>query len=382
VLPCTLPQLLTAAGAAVAITFLGWLIVPGIPPSQAGGDTATYVEMARDPKEVHWAPLAFRGLEPWLAHALGHPLHQELLAFRLLNWGSLMAAALAVYLIARRLGGSHGAGLLGLIGGACLPMWLFYIYVPYLIDPAAMATEGATMLAVISGWFVVVPSLLVLTGLARETVAGYALPIYMWIRHRLVDLSALWRVVWLFAPALVVVWAIRQPMVTTGYQSTLGLMRVGLWTVNRDIVPRPFFWLFYSFAGSLGVWWIFALHGRKVAGRLWWLLVPVFAQCLFGADYSRFLMFAYPVVLTAGAIAVWRHPRRILLLALVAVQSVAVVGDLIRYHGRIALNTLSPSAIVSGILMVLAAVILWWPRRRAVPPQPAPTEQVSETVPV
>src|SRR5262249_41490074 len=207
----------------------------------------------------------------------------------------------------------------------------FYIYVPYLIDPAAMATEGWTMLAAVCGWFVVLPFLLVLTGLARETVIGYALPIYLWIRHRLVDLSALWRVIWLVAPAFVVVWASRQPMVTTGHQSTLGLMRVGLWTVNRDIVPRPFFWLFYSFAGSLGVWWIFALYGRRVAGRLWWLLVPVFAQCLFGADYSRFLMFAYPVVLTAGAIAVWRHPRRVLLLALVGVQSVAVVGDLITY---------------------------------------------------
>src|SRR5215475_7390742 len=140
VLSCTLPQLFTAAGAAVAMTFVWWLIIPGIPPSQSGGDTDTYIEMARDPKEVHWAPLAFRGLEPWLAHGLGHPFHQELLAFRLLNWGSLMASALVVF----------------------------------------------------SGWFVVVPFLLVLTGLARETVIGYALPIYMWIRHRLVDLGAVW----------------------------------------------------------------------------------------------------------------------------------------------------------------------------------------------
>jgi hypothetical protein len=290
-----------------------------------------------------------------------------------------MAAALAVYVITRRLGGSHGAGLLGLLGGASLPMWLFYMYVPYLIDPAAMATEGWTVVALINGWFIALPLLLVLTGLARETVVGYALPIYMWIRARLVDLSALWRVVWLIAPALLVVWAIRQPMVSTGHQSTLGLTAVGLWTVNRDIVPHPFFWLFYSFAGSLGVWWIFALYGRKVAGRLWWLLVPVFAQCLFGADYSRFLMFAYPVVLTAGAIAVWRHPRRILLLGLVAVQSVAVLLDLATQHNRMVLNALSPSSIVSGVLMVLAAVVLWWPRRRPTTPVPIPSQVAKDT---
>src|SRR4029077_21054711 len=129
---------------------------------------------AENPKGAYWVPLAYRGLEPWLAHALGGAAHY-VGAFQYLTWGSLVAAGVALYLICRRLGGAHGAGLVGMVGVMSLPMWLFLVYVPYLVDGPALALMAWSMLALINGWFAVLPLLLLLTGLARETVIGFAL---------------------------------------------------------------------------------------------------------------------------------------------------------------------------------------------------------------
>ena len=359
---CSPRELGLAAAVAVALTGLWLAVVPIIDPAVSGGDTQTYMAMAANPKAAAWAPLAFRGLVPWLAQSIGGEFHY-LLAFRIISWGALAAAGLATYLICRRLGGEHRAALVGMAGLMCLPMWIFYIHQPYLIDAAAMALEAWSMLALLGGWFVALPLLLVVTGLARETVVGYALPMYMWLRSKWVDVGVAAKVFFLMAPAVVVVWAIKQPMLTTGASSMRDLIAVGLRVVQRDILPRPGYALYYSFAGSLGIWWLLGLYGRRYGGRFWWLLVPVFAQCLVGADYTRFLMFAFPIVVTAGAIAVWNHPRRMLLIAIVVVQSLAAVPEFVS-TGRMRINSIEISSWITGALMVIVAIVLWWPRKR------------------
>lgn len=362
---CTPAELALAAGVGLAVTVAWILYLPLVHYSWAGGDTTTYLAMAADPKGVHWVPLAYRGLEPWLAHAIGGPDHY-VGAFMYLTWVSLFLAGIALYLIIRRLGGPHPAGLVGMAGAMSLPMWTHFIYDPYLVDGPALALLAWSMLALINGWFAILPLLLVLTGLARETVVGFAVPIYLWLRERWVDLNAGWRTALFLAPAVVVTWAIRQGTTYDSDSSTLGLMKYGLLQyVGTEVVARPHFFLTYGIAGSLGLWWVLGLYGRKHGGRLWWMLVPVFAQWLFGSDYGRYALYAFPVVVAAGAVAVWAHPRRNLLLALVAVQSLVTIVDVELGVGP-RLYFLLPSTWIALGLMALAALILWWPSRRRV----------------
>jgi hypothetical protein len=374
---CTPVELATAAGVGLVV-MAGWILyLPLVDHRFAGGDTTTYLEMARNPKGVHWIPLAYRGLEPWLAHAIGGPDHY-VGAFIWLTWSSLFLAGVALDLIVRRLGGPHPAGLVGMAGVMSLPMWTHFIFDPYLVDGPALALLAWSMLALINGWYAVLPLLLVVTGVARETVIGFVVPIYMWLRKNTpllplrgrlsawVDLSAAWRTILFMAPAMVTIWAMRQATTYLEDSSTLGLMKYGLLQyVGTEVVPRPLFFLTYGIAGSLGLWWVLGLYGRRHGGRLWWVLVPVFAQWLFGSDYGRYALYAFPVVVAAGVIAVWEHPRRNLLLALVAVQSLVVIVDVELGAGP-RLYTLLPSTWIALGLMAVAAVLLWWPSRRPV----------------
>lgn len=367
---CTPAELAVAVGVGLLVTVAWILYLPLVHYSWAGGDTTTYLAMAADPKGVHWVPLAYRGLEPWLAHAIGGPDHY-VGAFMYLTWVSLFLAGIALYLMIRRLGGPHAAGLVGMAGAMSLPMWTHLIYDPYLVDAPALALLAWSMLALINGWFAILPLLLVLTGLARETVIGFTVPIYMWLRERWVDLHAGWRTALFMAPAVVVTWAIRQGTTYDSDSSTLGLMKYGLLQyVGTEVVARPLFFLTYGIAGSLGLWWVLGLYGRKHGGRLWWMLVPVFAQWLFGSDYGRYALYAFPVVVAAGAVAVWAHPRRNLLLALVAVQALVAIVD-VEVGAGPRLYFLLPSTWIALGLMVVAAVILWWPSRpRVAVPRP------------
>ncbi|HZM77414.1 MAG TPA: hypothetical protein VFC19_16900 [Candidatus Limnocylindrales bacterium] len=361
---CTVKEFAIACAVSLGVTLVWVIIMPVVAPSQVGGDPVTYIAMAADPKGVHWSPLAFRVLEPWLAHELGGQFHY-LEAFRYMSWAAQALIGPAVYLITRKFKGTHGAGILGIAGLMSLPMWLFLIYCPYLVDSFAMLTMAWTLVALIYGWLWVLPVLLVFMGLARETVIGFAVPIYMWMRSRWIDLPRAIQVACLIGPAVIVVWAIRQPMETTGYNTMLGLMYAGLWVyVRRDFGGDPVFYLTYGVVASMGIWWLLAIVGRRHVGRLWWLLVPVFAQWLFGSDWGRYALYAFPVVIPAAVIAVWSHPRRTLLLILIGLQSVAISADLI-LRGRPAIYDMMPSTWVSLGLMVLTALVIWLPRTGA-----------------
>jgi hypothetical protein len=350
-------EIAISVGVAVVLT-LGWLAV--LPHVQnTDGDTLDYLRMAANPKAPGHTPYAFRGLTPWLAHELGGANHYRP-AFRVITGSALASTGPAVYLICRRLGGGHRAALVGMAGLMSLPLWLFNLYQPYLVDGPAMALTAWSIAALIYDWTMVLPLLLLAAGLARETVVGLALPMYMWLRGRWLDLHAAVRVVLLMAPALLAAWAVRQPMHTYGWPTTMKLMEMGARiTYAKNVETDPLYYLFYAFAGSLSIWWLLGFSGWRHGGRLWWLLVPVFAQFAIGGDWSRFALYAFPVVVPAGAVALWRHPRRTLLLALVAVQSLAVFADLV-VQGHLGINAMQPSTYVAVPLLVLTAVALWW----------------------
>jgi hypothetical protein len=216
------------------------------------------------------------------------------------------------------------------------------------------------MVAVLYGWFVPLPLLLTLTGLARETVIGLALPIYMWLRQRWFDWHTGVRVVMAMAPALLTVEVLKMRP-TQGYPTQWALIQGAVRAVyHYRLATDPAWWLLYAFAASLGLWWVLALYGRQHGGRLWWLLVPAFAQFAVGGDWGRFALYAFPVVIPAGTIALWGHPRRRLLLALAGVQALAAIVDVI-VNGGLRINGSSPSLWISVGLAVAAAPVLWWP---------------------
>jgi hypothetical protein len=356
-------EVAVSVGVAVALT-IGWLAV--LPHVQnTGGDTIEYLRMAADPKALGHTPYAFRGLTPWLAHELGGESHYSA-AFRAITASTLASTGPAVYLLCRKLGGEHRAALIGMAGLMSLPLWLFNLYQPYLIDGPAMALTAWSMCALTYDRCTVLPLLLVATGLARETVVGLVLPIYMWLRARWLDLHTAWRVILVMSPALLATWAIRQPMHTYGWPTTMELMKAGASIVyTQRLETDPLWWTFYAFAGSLSIWWLLGWYGWRHGGRLWWLLVPVFAQFAVGGDWSRFALYAFPVVVPAATIALWQHPRRGLLFVLVAAQSLAVFADL-AVAGHPAINTMQPSTYVAVPLMGLTAATLWWhPRTTA-----------------
>jgi hypothetical protein len=281
-------------------------------------------------------------------------------------------------MITRRLGGTHAAALVGVAGLLSLPGWLFNLYQPYLIDPVAMSLTAWCIAAVAYNWTRILPLLLTGAALARETTTMLLLPLYLVLRRRWLDVGTAGQVVLLMAPALVATWAVRQTQRITGWP-TVGELATAGWrtVVDQRLSHDPAYWLWLALAASLGVWWVFGLHGARVAGRLWWFLIPVFAQFALGADWSRFAMYAFPVVIPAGVIALWQHPARAGFLALLGVQSVAALLD-VAVNGRLSLNEVAPSTWVTSGLAVCALVVWHLPRRRGVtrPDAPARTTEV------
>jgi hypothetical protein len=363
-------QILVAVGLSLGLT-VGWLaILPHA--AQSGGDTVFYLRMALEPKAPAETPYAFRVLTPFLAHQFAgdrYPGYDT--AFRVITGLALAAAGPATYLIGRRLGGTHAAGLVAVAGLLSLPGWLFNLYQPYLIDPVAMALTAWCVTAVAYNWTRVLPLLLTAAGLARETTTMLIVPLYLVLRRRWLDVGTGVQVLLLMGPALLAMWAVRQPQRITGWPTFAELTAAGWQTVvDQRLTTDPAFWLWYAFAASLGVWWVFGLHGARIAGRLWWFLVPVFAQFALGGDWSRFALYAFPVVVPAGVIAVWRHPRRAVLLGLAGAQSVAVLLDL-AIDGRLTLNETMPSTWVAFGLAVCALAVWHLPLPWRRPPAEA-----------
>ena len=350
-------QIIVAVGLSVVLTVVWLAILPHAEVS--GGDTVFYLRMALEPKAPAETPYAFRVLTPWLAHQFGsnnYPGYDT--TFRIITALALVSAGPATYLICRRLGGTHLAGLVAVAGLLSLPGWLFYLYQPYLIDPVAMALVAWCVTAVAYQWMRVLPLLLTAALLARETSSLLIIPLYLVLRRRWIDLGTAVQVLLLMGPGLLAMWAVRQPQRLTGWPTVGELMVAGWKDVGwRLTTTNPAFWLAYAFAASLGMWWVFGWYGRRSAGRLWWFLVPVFAQWALGADWSRYALFAFPVVVPAGVIAVWRHPARAILLVLIGAQSVVALVDLAD-NGRLTIDQARPSVWIT-LGLAVCAVIVW-----------------------
>jgi hypothetical protein len=141
----------------------------------------------------------------------------------------------------------------------------------------------------------------------------------------------------------------------TPYSVPMGLA----YTLERRMEGDGWLWFGSAFAMSLGVWWPLAVASLRVDRfrRLSWWLLPVLAYLvLIGWDWARYAMYAFPVVMTAGAWTIARQRRyRPLLLALVALQAVLPVVDLVA--GKPTLDDPGPSLPI-GLLLILATIVV------------------------
>jgi len=353
--PATRRQAVLAAGLAVALTGF-WRLVSPLAGGQLCCDAANYLRMAADPGQPVIRPHSSRVLVPWLTYLLGGGQA----TYHAITLACLAGALLLTYLLARRLGAGHSWSLLAMAGLACSRGWVFYLYDPYLSDPAAFLLLAGSFLALVRArptWLVA--PLLVLTAGARELFAGMALPVYAWLRGRLVDPRAALRSAALLAPAVVayaLVLAVAPSLPPADYQRPLPTVLAGI--LDKRMEQDGGLWFASAFAMSLGVWWPLAvakLRAEPIRRLAWWL-APVLANCLIGWDWSRYATYAFPVVMPAAALALTRAPRRPLLLTAVAVQALLPLADLAA--GRPQLNHPGPSLPLSLLLIVVVGVVL------------------------
>jgi hypothetical protein len=351
-------ELAQAAMLSAGATLLARMLIPLV--ERFGGDDRSYVQMVIDPTDPVATPFALRVLIPWLVRLVGT---EPLPTFHVLSLLFLAAGGFFTYLIARGIGAEHRSALLAALGLLTLRAWLFFIYNPYLADTAALSLTAAAFAALVWGATSAIPAIAALWALSREIWLGFAIPAYMWLRHALLDLRAAVQVVLMLIPAFVVYEMVVKLAPQEGAQ---GFGRISWWVFVNVLEARITgdlgWYAIYTFSGSLGVWWVLAMGAARAGGALWWWMVPVFGQFILGTDWARYTIYAFVVVVPVGAIAVWRHPRRNALLVVVGLQLVATAAD-VYVDGRLKLNQIQPSFYITGLLMVLAAVVLWTPAR-------------------
>jgi len=360
----TRAEAVQAAGVAVALT-AAWRLVTPLVGQPVCCDAGHYLEMAADPGQAVIRPYSSRVLVPWLVHLLGG---EPATTYHAISLACLAASGLLVYLLARRLGASHGWALAATAGLLCSRGWVFYLYDPYLSDPAAFALLAGAFLALVRArpTWLVAPLLVLMAG-TRELFAGVALPVYAWLASgRRLDRAAALRTAALLAPAvvafvLVLAYAPSLPSVEYSQSPATVLGHVLRTRMDQD---GPF-WLGSAFAMSLGVWWPLAVAGlgSGPVRRLAWLLAPVFANFLIGWDWSRYALYAFPVVMPAAALALARSPRPRLLLGVVALQALLPLADLAA--GKPQLNRAGPSLAISLALIAAVSVLLLLDRGRS-----------------
>ena len=363
-------QLAAASLLSAAVTGLWALAIPLARVDCC--DALMYLTMSRDPAAAVPTPYSYRILLPRVVHWLGTDPEAT---YHLIALACLVASGPLTYLLARRLGAGHRLALLGMVALLSSRGWTFYLHDPWLSDPPAFLLLAAAFLALVSGGRWVLAPLLAVLASTRELFVGMALPLYTWWRRRPVDPPAALRAALVLLPGVAVYLLIAASVPASGMS---GSERVAHLLSTRAVVEvvEQYGWQVVpnTFAMSLGVWWVLALpalRDGRVRRLAAWLL-PVLAQLLLGGDWSRFGLYAFPVLIPAGCLVLARAgaARRRLLLALVGAQLPVPLVDVLA--GRPTLNYPGPSLAVTLVLMALTAAALAAPLPTTGRRQPEP----------
>lgn len=354
----TAGQWLLALLVALVVTAIWRKVLPLSVPRCC--DAKVYLTMAADPTQAVRSPYSSRVLVPYLTHLLGGAPQ---LTFDRISLVCMVATGPLVYALTRRLGGVHWAALLAMVGLLSSRAWVFYLYDPWLTDPAAMLLVAVAFLAIVSGRMWVVALVGIVFAGVRELYIGLAAPAFGWLRGRLGTLRAALAAGLLVLPG----WLVYQWIVRTvpskdvpggrGFKSRT-IFGLGSWFADRGGVG---YLLVVAIVLSFGCWWVLAvpsLWDDKIRPLLWWL-VPVFGQFLFGGDWGRFALYAFPVVVPAAALTLQRlRPRlRAVIVAILGLQLLTPLLDMAPAE-RMRLNSPGPTAPVTAALMAMTVVLL------------------------
>jgi hypothetical protein len=354
----TAGQWLLALLVALVVTAIWRKVLPLSVPRCC--DAKVYLTMAADPTHAVKSSYSSRVLVPYLTHLLGGAPQ---FTFDRISLVCMVATGPLVYAVTRRLGAVHWAALLTMVGLLSSRAWVFYLYDPWLTDPAAMLLVAAAFLAIVSGRMWVVALVGIVFAGVRELYIGLAAPAFGWLRGRLGTLRAALAAGLLVLPG----WLVYQWIVRTvpskdvpggrGFKSQT-IFGLGSWFADRGGVG---YLLVVAIVLSFGCWWVLAvpsLWDDKIRPLLWWL-VPVFGQFVFGGDWGRFVLYAFPVVIPAAALTLQRlRPRvRAVVLAILGFQLLTPLLDMAPAD-RMRLNQPGPSVLVTVALMAVTVVVL------------------------
>jgi hypothetical protein len=351
-------QLLVALLVAVAVIAIWRKVLPLSVPACC--DAKQYLMMAADPARLAKSPYAHRILIPYLAHSIGG---NPKLTFDRISLVCMVGIGPLVYALSRRLGAVHWAASVAMVGLLSSHAAVYYLYNPWLTDPAAMLLVAAAFLAIVSGWVWLVAPISIMFAGVREMFIGLAAPTFGWMRSRLGTVRAA------LVAALVVLpgWLVYRWIVNTvpakvipgreglKSQTVFGL---GSWFADRG---GPVHLFVVMIMVSFGCWWVLAvlsLWDQNIRRLLWWL-IPVFAQFVFGGDWGRFALYAFPIIIPAAALTLQRlqPPLRAVILVILGFQLLTPLLDIAPAE-RMRLNDPGPAMPATALLMAVMIVVL------------------------
>jgi hypothetical protein len=353
----TAGQLLLAALIALAVTAL-WRKVLPTPPKPVG-DAKQYLKMATDPSQVVLAPYAHRLLVPRLTYLIGG---DPRLTFDRVSLACMVVTGPLVYALTRRLGAVHWAALLAMVGLLSTRGWTYYLYNPYLTDPAAMLLVALAFLALVCGYAWLLAPIGVAFAGVRELFVGLVAPAFGWLRGRFgIVRAALFAGLLMLPGWLVYQWIVHT--VPSVHNPGFGQISWGTVVFAKHYIDARGgmgFFAVAAFTLSLGCWWVLAvpsLREPKIWRLLLWLL-PVFGQFPLGGDWSRFALYAFPVIVPAAALTLQRQRPlwRGVIMAILGLQLLMPLVDMAA--GRMTLNRPGPAVSVTVVLMALTAAVL------------------------
>jgi hypothetical protein len=351
-------QLLVALLVAVAVIAIWRKVLPLSMPTCC--DAKQYLMMAADPTRLVKSPYAHRILIPYLAHSIGG---NPKLTFDRISLACMVGIGPLMYALTRRLGGVHWAALLAMVGLLSSHAAVYYLYNPWLTDPAAMLLVAAAFLAIVSGWVWLVAPISIIFAGVREMFIGLAAPTFGWMRSRLGTVRAALLAALVVLPGwLVYRWIVNTVPVKVipgreglKSQTVLGL---GSWFADRG---GPVHLFVVMIMVSFGCWWVLAilsLWDHNIRRLLWWL-IPVFAQFVFGGDWGRFALYAFPIIIPAAALTLQRlqPPLRAVILVILGFQLLTPLLDMAPAE-RMRLNNPGPAMPATALLMAVMIVVL------------------------
>jgi hypothetical protein len=267
------------------------------------GDELIYHLMARDPFDPHTFPFAYRFGVPLVVHVL--PFSQAH-SFSWLAWLFTAGCGTLAYVLIRRFDiGRLLAG--GIAFGFALTPTLFVVSLRQgaNVDPESVFVMLAGALAIVDRRPLVFGAIL-LVGITVRESALFLIPFaYAVWAERLVDWSAIGRVLAVSVPAIAGYAAIRLAVPTVAREQVLGYdgLLGGRVDVLRAAAEDPQYPL-RRVALAFGPLWLaapFALRDLRYARAGLVLIACCLVSMTFALDWGRIILLAAPAVLVAAA---------------------------------------------------------------------------------